>query len=499
MPLSCAAPSARAICAAIRTARSSGNGAPWRIACDERLAVDVLHHRVGHAVGRRAEVGDVDDVRVADARRRLRLLHEARIVAASRMTSRLSTLIASGRSITAWRAANTTPMPPSPILRCDVVAAVERLADEPVVLAAAVASICANALVMSPVCADTARTARRRAGRPAAPTAASRCGAGTLPRPRRRARSDCSIVIGRAAGHLRSSPTGSSGCRRIASGLPSNGQNPGSRTSAYKSGHWSGLTRHAGVVQRSAVVGEQLVVRGHDEDRRVVELHHRDRAAELLVRSGCASLSCSAIVAPSVPVAGSSSRTSTVPAATAAPPSLGDAEFVGKPSARYVLSPSAPTAKPRTPSAASGLPVTCVPVVPVDHDDLALVTLRRIAVAGEHREVIADDRHLGRDRHEAGIDLGDVAPADLDGGLDRDGGAEAPDGGVGAEHGRAGRTRRACRSRSTPRASSAAPTIGADVIASAASALPSRSTMLHEVVVFDAICRRCRLFVVGCR
>ncbi len=39
------------------------------------------------------------------------------IVAASRMTSRLSTLIASGRSITAWRAANTTPMPPSPILR----------------------------------------------------------------------------------------------------------------------------------------------------------------------------------------------------------------------------------------------------------------------------------------------------------------------------------------------------------------------------------------------
>jgi hypothetical protein len=43
----------------------------------QRLAVDVLHHRVGQAVGRGAEVGDVDDVGVADARRRLGLLHEA--------------------------------------------------------------------------------------------------------------------------------------------------------------------------------------------------------------------------------------------------------------------------------------------------------------------------------------------------------------------------------------------------------------------------------------
>ena len=42
----------------------------------ERLARHELHHRVGHAVGRGAEVGDVDDVGVADARRRLGLLDE---------------------------------------------------------------------------------------------------------------------------------------------------------------------------------------------------------------------------------------------------------------------------------------------------------------------------------------------------------------------------------------------------------------------------------------
>jgi hypothetical protein len=39
------------------------------------------------------------------------------IVLASRATSRLSTFTASGRSMIRWRAANTTPMPPSPILR----------------------------------------------------------------------------------------------------------------------------------------------------------------------------------------------------------------------------------------------------------------------------------------------------------------------------------------------------------------------------------------------
>ena len=77
MPLSCAAPSARAICAAIRSARCGGNGAPCLDRVRQRRAVDVLHHRVRHAVGRRAEVGDVDDVRVADARRGLRLLDEA--------------------------------------------------------------------------------------------------------------------------------------------------------------------------------------------------------------------------------------------------------------------------------------------------------------------------------------------------------------------------------------------------------------------------------------
>ena len=58
-----------------RASRSS------RRSCDEHVgeidAVEVLHHEVGAALLGRAEVGDVDDVRVADARRRPRLAPEA--------------------------------------------------------------------------------------------------------------------------------------------------------------------------------------------------------------------------------------------------------------------------------------------------------------------------------------------------------------------------------------------------------------------------------------
>ena len=43
----------------------------------EALALEELHHEVGGAVGQVAEVRDVDDVRVADARRGLRFLQEA--------------------------------------------------------------------------------------------------------------------------------------------------------------------------------------------------------------------------------------------------------------------------------------------------------------------------------------------------------------------------------------------------------------------------------------
>ena len=43
----------------------------------EALALEVLHHEERGVVGSAAEVGDVDDVRIADARRRLRLEHEA--------------------------------------------------------------------------------------------------------------------------------------------------------------------------------------------------------------------------------------------------------------------------------------------------------------------------------------------------------------------------------------------------------------------------------------
>ena len=73
----CAASSARAICAAISSARSTGSG-PSRV--DQLLEVrpvEVLHHEVEGAVGGRARVGDVDDVGVADLRGRARLAPEA--------------------------------------------------------------------------------------------------------------------------------------------------------------------------------------------------------------------------------------------------------------------------------------------------------------------------------------------------------------------------------------------------------------------------------------
>ena len=47
-------------------------------ALGHRLALQVLHHEVELAVGRRAEVADVDDVLVTDLVDRLRLDHEAR-------------------------------------------------------------------------------------------------------------------------------------------------------------------------------------------------------------------------------------------------------------------------------------------------------------------------------------------------------------------------------------------------------------------------------------
>jgi hypothetical protein len=43
----------------------------------QRLALQKLHHEVGVAVWKHAEVGDIDDVAVADLRRRLGFLDEA--------------------------------------------------------------------------------------------------------------------------------------------------------------------------------------------------------------------------------------------------------------------------------------------------------------------------------------------------------------------------------------------------------------------------------------
>ena len=78
MPLACAAASADAACCAMRRMRCSGSFGLARQALRERLALEELHHDERAAVVGVAEVGDVDDVLVADRRRELRLLLEAR-------------------------------------------------------------------------------------------------------------------------------------------------------------------------------------------------------------------------------------------------------------------------------------------------------------------------------------------------------------------------------------------------------------------------------------
>ena len=115
MPLSCAAPSAREIWAAILIARSGGNGAPWRIAAPSvwPSTNSITEYVMPSGVVPKSVTSTMFGWPIRDAA--FASWTNLRIVAVSRITSRLSTLIASGRSITAWRAENTTPIPPSPI------------------------------------------------------------------------------------------------------------------------------------------------------------------------------------------------------------------------------------------------------------------------------------------------------------------------------------------------------------------------------------------------
>ena len=161
MPLSCAAPSARAICDGDA---DRAVGRERRAVLDrlrQRRAVDVLHHRVRHALGRLAEVGDVDDVRMADARRRLRLLDEARdrrLVAHDLALEHLDRERALDHGVLDGEHDAHAALAD---LALHVVAAVERLADEPVVLAASVCAGSSSASVA--LCAaDTRAPACRR-------------------------------------------------------------------------------------------------------------------------------------------------------------------------------------------------------------------------------------------------------------------------------------------------------------------------------------------------
>ena len=77
IPCSCDEFSASAICAVIERAARGGEAVLAAQAVRQRLALQVLHHEVEFAIGRVAEVGDVDDVLVADLVDRLGLRHEA--------------------------------------------------------------------------------------------------------------------------------------------------------------------------------------------------------------------------------------------------------------------------------------------------------------------------------------------------------------------------------------------------------------------------------------
>ena len=76
-PAACAACSARQICGGDAAARARRRAGPRVDQLAELDALEVLHHEVEGAVGGGAGVGDVDDVRVADPRRRARLAPEA--------------------------------------------------------------------------------------------------------------------------------------------------------------------------------------------------------------------------------------------------------------------------------------------------------------------------------------------------------------------------------------------------------------------------------------
>ena len=101
----------------------------------QRDAVDVLHHRVGHAVGRGAEIGDVDDVRVANSRCRLRLLDEAldrRGVAHDLALEHLDRERALDHGVARGEHHAHAALAD---LALDEVAAIERLADQPIIFA----------------------------------------------------------------------------------------------------------------------------------------------------------------------------------------------------------------------------------------------------------------------------------------------------------------------------------------------------------------------------
>jgi hypothetical protein len=118
MPLSWAAPSARASCAAIRTARGIANGAAWRSAAPSVTpsTCSITEYVRPSGVVPKSVTSTMFGWPMREAA--FASCTKRRIVASSRITARFRTLIASGRSITRWRAANTTPMPPSPIFCC---------------------------------------------------------------------------------------------------------------------------------------------------------------------------------------------------------------------------------------------------------------------------------------------------------------------------------------------------------------------------------------------
>ena len=175
------------------------------------------------------------------------------------MTSRLSTLIASGRSITACLHGEHDAHAALADLALHVVAAVERLADEP---RRTRSRSCAGSSSASVVLVRR-RVSSRVPARESRPRRAPGCVRGC----RGARRLDLRSASLRDARRQHRRLVGGD-ARASTSGLPSNGQKPGSANERWQAGHWYVTCRVTRVVvQRRPVVREDLVVRGDDEDR----------------------------------------------------------------------------------------------------------------------------------------------------------------------------------------------------------------------------------------